>query len=94
MHVFSFSRGRISSDSSGLSLNNSKQNWPMPAETGFHGRQLLAVVDNKMKEGKEKKASKQRSDSKKVRFSDKLQSRQEFWLDDMVRSYKKEHISK
>ena len=74
-----------------MGSNNTRQSWQEPVETGYHGRQLLAVVDQDG-EG-EKKDSAQINESRNAEFT-KLQSRQDFWIDDMVKNYKKEHISK
>ena len=75
------------------SNNGSKQNWPVPDENGYHGRQLLAVVDKEIDDEKSSKVETAEQQSKQVDLH-KLQSKQEYWIDDMVKSYKKEHISK
>ena len=71
--------------------NDSKSTWNEPVETSYHGRQLLAVVE---KEGdKSRDVSPERNESKSNRFN-KVQRKPEYWVDDMVESYKKEHINR
>lgn len=90
----SFSPGKISSDTGEISLKNSSEIWPVPAETGFHGRQLLALVDKEVNEDKRKHTATKRNESTRNKLYSKWQSKQEYWLDDIVKSYKKEHITK